>query len=309
MEHRIVRDREVGVAHEAGQRGTGRAATLASVVVPAHDEQAVVGRCLEALLAEARPGELEVVVVANGCRDRTADAARAVGRRTGHRIVVLELDRASKPGALRAADAVAGAFPRVYLDADVVCSTQVLRQLVAAVQQPSVELAVPSRELDLSAAGRTAGAYYRTWAQTPAVQGMLAGRGCYVLSRAGRERLGSWPDAVADDRLVATAVPRAAARQVTGTVRITPPADVRSLLAVRTRVYAGNLALGPVAHEDGPGGARTRRGPRRPGAWSDLLVYAAVSAVAHVRARAAVRRGGVEWGRAVRRDPSLAGRA
>ena len=56
-----------------------------SVVIPAHDEEAVVGRCLAALLDGARPGELDVVVVCNGCTDATADIARGFGR--GVRVV------------------------------------------------------------------------------------------------------------------------------------------------------------------------------------------------------------------------------
>ncbi len=42
----------------------------ASVVIPAHNEEHVIGRCLDRL-AQSASSELEVVVVANGCTDRT----------------------------------------------------------------------------------------------------------------------------------------------------------------------------------------------------------------------------------------------
>ena len=42
-----------------------------SVVIPAHNEETVIGRCLAALFAGAGEGELDVVVVCNGCRDGT----------------------------------------------------------------------------------------------------------------------------------------------------------------------------------------------------------------------------------------------
>ncbi len=52
-----------------------------SVVVPAHDEARLIGRCLDAVaLAAARtPVRVEVVVVANRCRDATAAVAADAG--------------------------------------------------------------------------------------------------------------------------------------------------------------------------------------------------------------------------------------
>jgi glucosyl-3-phosphoglycerate synthase len=57
-------------------RGTVRAV----VVVPAHDEEAWIGRCLEALAgqAEVAPEEFEVIVVLDACEDGTAAAVEAV---------------------------------------------------------------------------------------------------------------------------------------------------------------------------------------------------------------------------------------
>ena len=49
---------------------------LGSVIVPAHDEAAVIARCLGALLEEVAPGTLDVVVACNGCTDATAAVAR-----------------------------------------------------------------------------------------------------------------------------------------------------------------------------------------------------------------------------------------
>jgi glycosyltransferase involved in cell wall biosynthesis len=50
-----------------------------SVVIPAHNESAVIGRLLRSLLHDAQPGEFDVVVVANGCTDDTADVAAGFG--------------------------------------------------------------------------------------------------------------------------------------------------------------------------------------------------------------------------------------
>src|SRR3954447_19697398 len=90
---------------------------VVSVVVPAHDEEAVIGRCLDTLLAGARPGELDVVVVANACTDRTAEVAGRAGVR------VLATPKPGKANAIRLGDAECVTFPRIYLDADVELST------------------------------------------------------------------------------------------------------------------------------------------------------------------------------------------
>ena len=98
-----------------GQRTVNSREPLGSVVIPARDEARVIRRTLDALFTDFEPSELEVIVVCNGCADDTARVARA----SGHPVRVRELRAASKPAALRCADAEATAFPRLYLDADV----------------------------------------------------------------------------------------------------------------------------------------------------------------------------------------------
>ncbi|HEY0870078.1 MAG TPA: glycosyltransferase, partial [Acidothermaceae bacterium] len=66
------------------------AATRVKIVIPAHDEAAVVDRCLSAVLASARPGEFDVVVISNGSTDDTVARARAAGARLAHEVEVVE---------------------------------------------------------------------------------------------------------------------------------------------------------------------------------------------------------------------------
>jgi glycosyltransferase involved in cell wall biosynthesis len=47
-----------------------------SIVIPAHNEEAVIARTLATLLRTAMPREFEVIVVCNGCSDRTAETVR-----------------------------------------------------------------------------------------------------------------------------------------------------------------------------------------------------------------------------------------
>jgi cellulose synthase/poly-beta-1,6-N-acetylglucosamine synthase-like glycosyltransferase len=52
------------------------------LLVPAHDEELLLARCLESLKRQRYPRErLDIVVIADNCRDRTAEIARAAGVR------------------------------------------------------------------------------------------------------------------------------------------------------------------------------------------------------------------------------------
>src|SRR5687768_1481633 len=126
---------EIGCSqHEAGntplvrQRGAAvekKIDTCATVVVPARNEASVLPSCLEGLLGQEYPGRLRVIVAANDCLDDTAEAAQSFSKlftERGHRLDVLELPGGGKPGALNAADELAGPGVRIYLDADVVLS-------------------------------------------------------------------------------------------------------------------------------------------------------------------------------------------
>jgi cellulose synthase/poly-beta-1,6-N-acetylglucosamine synthase-like glycosyltransferase len=69
------------------------------VLIPAHNEELVIRRCLEAVAADRRPRDI-VLVVADRCTDATAEIARGFGAR------VLERGPAEEPG--RAAARQAG---------------------------------------------------------------------------------------------------------------------------------------------------------------------------------------------------------
>jgi glycosyltransferase involved in cell wall biosynthesis len=108
---------------------------IGSVLIPAHNEEAVIGRCLDHLFEAIDPASLEVAVVCNGCHDGTAAVARA----SGHPALVIELDVASKPAALRAGDRALRAFPRLYLDADVVLRGATARQVLEHLGRPGAQ--------------------------------------------------------------------------------------------------------------------------------------------------------------------------
>jgi len=91
-----------------------------SIIVPAHNEEAYLGATLDALRRQRYP-DYEVVVVANGCDDRTADVARE----KCDRLVVLKeksLGVARNLGARMATGELL-----IFLDADTLLEPRALR--------------------------------------------------------------------------------------------------------------------------------------------------------------------------------------
>jgi glucosyl-3-phosphoglycerate synthase len=95
------------------------------VVVPARDEQDVIERCLQALAAQTvTPSAFETIVVADDCRDATAEVARTAARRLGLRLVVLQGPGAGTGPARRLGmDAAADRLLSLGLDRGLIATT------------------------------------------------------------------------------------------------------------------------------------------------------------------------------------------
>ncbi|WP_165314434.1 glycosyltransferase [Agromyces protaetiae] len=257
-----------------------------TVVVPAHDEEALIDAALRNLLDGDGDGA-RVVVVANGCSDATAAKARG----HGERVEVIELDVPSKIAALNAGLARAECFPVVFVDADVTVSGRTLDELVARVEaDPGVLAAAPALSVRPSPSWWVR-QYYRVWALTDYRADAHVGSGVYLLTRGGADRLGSFPDLIADDlyvRQLFAPAERLAAADLR--FEVDAPRSIRSLVARNARIAAGNrqlamrypdLAAAPAAR-----GARSLAGRvwRHPSLWPGFAVYTAVYLAAHRRA-------------------------
>jgi glycosyltransferase involved in cell wall biosynthesis len=218
---------------------------MVSVVIAAHNEAAVIGRCLDALLSDGT-NDLDVTVVANGCTDDTAAVARSRGVR------VIDLPQPGKAAALNAGDAAAVGFPRLYLDADIPLSGAAVRRLAAALERPSGPLEAPSgplavmpcRRLDLSGRPLLVRAYYAIHGRLPVFRNALFGRGAIMLSAAGRARFGQFPDVIADDLFLDSLFAPAEKQEVPQVESVVAtPLRTRDLVRRLTRVRAGNAAL------------------------------------------------------------------
>ena len=266
---------------------------MTSVVIAAHNEEAVIGRCLDALLDE--DGGLDITVVANGCGDRTAAVAAA---RPGVR--VLDLPEPGKANALNAGDAVAVGFPRVYLDADIVLSPGALTALAGALDTTSALAVVPRRVLDLTGRPLLVRAFYAVNSRLPAYRHALFGRGAIALSEVARKRFETFPGYVADDLFLDSLFAVDEKREVsTVSSTVEAPRRTRDLVRRLVRVRAGNAQLRAAS-------SGVRRSVRsswlrdvvlpRPWLYPAGACYAALVLTASYAARRQAR-GEVSWGR------------
>lgn len=258
-----------------------------SVIVPAYNEAAVIDRCLDAMLADAAPGELEIIVVANNCSDDTADRARS----KGEAVTVVETPVGSKIHALNLGDAAASGWPRCYVDADIVVSTAALRAVVDLLNGGDVVVAAPQVRVELSDRPWTVRSFYRVWTSLPYFTEGVIGTGFFAFSEAGRSRFGEWPDIIADDeyaRLVAAPHERGIVRDHSFTV--TPPTTLRNVahIQIRSRAGAAQVAdrFGELQANETTGASRSLAEiARTPRLWPHAPLYLGVMLYAELRAR------------------------
>jgi glycosyltransferase involved in cell wall biosynthesis len=209
---------------------------LISIIIPAHNEETVIAAALKELIAGAESGEFEVIVVCNGCTDKTAEVVTSFG----DAIKCIETPVPSKANALNLGDAEAKGFPRFYQDADVVLSQEAIRQIAEVLQSGQYLAAAPAMRMDFRNASWTVCSFYEVWQQLPYVKEGLIGVGVYALSQAGRERFRHFPDIIADDRFI-RALFKENERAVVKTCYslVKAPTTLGSLLKIKTRSRLG----------------------------------------------------------------------
>ena len=272
-----------------------------SIIVPAHDEEVLLPRLLDGLTRGAAEGELDVIVVANACRDRTADVARGYADRG---VRVIETPVGGKANALNLGDEAARHFPRFYVDADIGLTLDAVRKLTAVLARGDVLAAAPLPAIDLSQSSAAVRAFYDVWQRTPYMRSGMIGSGVYALSRAGRARFDRFPELTADDgfvRLHFAKGERVVVREVAS--KIVAPRDLASLIKIKTRSHFGNLELRRArpdlfANEEGGSGTGTAKLAANPLRWPGLAGYVMVKLIARLRARRQLAAGRVgHWER------------
>ena len=264
---------------------------MISVIVPAYNEEAVIGRTLRGLVEGARAGELELIVVANGCTDRTAQAARSIPGP----IKVIETPVGSKTNAINLGEQSATGFPRFYVDADVQITLDAIRLMASELTRTGALAVGPGVRVDLTRASWPVRAFYRIddllWSKTDGI----GHTGVYGLSEAGRKRFSQFPPVIGDDAFVKRHFAESERIGVPQAVSIvTPPSRLSGLVRIKTRSHLGNYELTrryPDLKSTHKPASKLPTHARDPRLWPHLAVYVLVKLVARARAKRQLSRG------------------
>jgi cellulose synthase/poly-beta-1,6-N-acetylglucosamine synthase-like glycosyltransferase len=143
----------------------GDAAPSVAVVVAAHDEEAVIARRLENLLALDYPRDhVEIVVASDGSADRTDEIVEEFEARE-ERIRLVRSPRAGKVAAQNAAVRDIDADVVAFSDANAVWAPNALTKLVRSFPDPDIAYVCGRLQLDEPGDGNREGVYWRyeTW--------------------------------------------------------------------------------------------------------------------------------------------------
>lgn len=264
----------------------------ASIIIPAHNESAVIGRSLELLLRDAADGEFDIIVVCNGCTDDTF----AVASNFAPRVRVENLSTPGKTGALNRGDEIATTFPRVYLDADIDLSTDHVRRLIATLDTPEPRVAAPKSHMHTGDRPWFIRSFYRAWQRTEFMQSNAVGNGVYAMNAAGRARFDTFPNITADDLFVYALFSqdeRICPKDVKAGLHT--PMRLADLFRVRRRVYYGNAEMARTENAPAdPSNSRNSavsllRASKTPKELFDAVVYLGVNTAAKVSAKRQLR--------------------
>ncbi|MFP7569265.1 glycosyltransferase [Marivita sp. S2033] len=222
---------------------TAKSLPLLTVLIPASNEEALIGRCLRSLLESewTHAGYVEVIVISNGSKDRTTEHSLQMQEsfcEKGWSLRVLDRKDGGKLGALNAGDHIAKGAIRVYLDADVTLSNLVLTQIYSALDVPDARYASGTLMLAKPASSATR-AYARIYAKVPFMKSSAPGAGLFAVNAPGRLRWGAFPNIISDDTFVRLSF-RPDERVQVGACYTWPLVEGwRNLIRVRRRQNAG----------------------------------------------------------------------
>jgi glycosyltransferase involved in cell wall biosynthesis len=281
----------------------------ASVVIPAHMEEAALPRQLASLLNQDLAGHrLHVVVIVNGSTDATAEAARAFAdrfRSAGHHLDVVELDFPSKAEALNVGDRVASTFPRIYLDADITLSKNAIHRTIDVLAASGTPLLAAPKALVADCTGVVSRHYGRLWSQLPYIREQVAGVGFYAVNEPGRRLFQQFPAQLgADDKFVRLHFAKEEAVVLEdASFCIYLPERLGELIRVRGRWTRFNFELArnrtDLARRDRPRWWSSMRYVARvPNQWPYIPLFLLVWFGGWVLALTEIAHGGERWSRA-----------
>jgi glycosyltransferase involved in cell wall biosynthesis len=272
---------------------------MISIVIPAHNESAVIARTLKAILDRSEQDELDIVVVCNGCTDGTASVARSFGSP----VRVIETPVSGKTNALNLGDEAAYGFPRLYMDADIVLARDAIRELASALEDDEILAVAPTGQYDLRGCSWLVRAFFEVRSLLPSAREGIGGSGVYALSEKGRLRFPQFPAITADDGYVRIQFQSNERKTLPSAYStVFAPRTIRGLMAQKTRAHYGSYELRdlfPALWENRGESNRSSllRLFARPQLWLSLSVYCLVMSIARRRARQRLQKKHCDWER------------
>jgi glycosyltransferase involved in cell wall biosynthesis len=209
---------------------------VATILIPAHNEEAVIGRTLWNLSRGLPLEDFRVVVIANGCLDATAARAQTALPQAE----IIETDRAGKCHALNLGYEVSTRdAPIICLDADLDVTAESLAALVAPLRSGVSRAACGRMDVATSEASLLVRSFYLGWRTNPYFnQGKFGG--LFALSPQGAARVFPLPDITADDEFIRRSFDPAEITFVPECCFLArAPAKLASLVKVRRRSLRG----------------------------------------------------------------------
>lgn len=212
---------------------------MISIIIPAYNEESVLSRCLDSVLRDAKTNEFEIIVVCNGCIDNTKKIAESYG----DKVVVFNTEQASKTLALNIGDENAHHFPRFYLDADIIITTDSIRKVAISLEDGASLAAAPKINFDTSKASFMVKQFYKVWQFNPYFTNMI-GSGLYALSKKGRSKFGAFPAIISDDEYMRIHFKDKERKTVDScSFTVVSPKNLNILIKIKTRARLGCYQL------------------------------------------------------------------
>jgi glycosyltransferase involved in cell wall biosynthesis len=211
---------------------------MASIIVPAHNEAAVIERCLDSLVKQK--GIDTLIVACNGCSDNTAELVRQYPK-----IICLEIDKPSKTNALNEAEQHITSYPVFYLDADTHLQAGAIEKITQTLQeQTQLHLVAPTPKIDVSKSSWLVQQYYKIWLDLPYIKSGVIATCSFIVTEQGRKRFDHFPDIINDDRFIHCQFKANEVSNIAGSeIYIQAPRTLYSLIKIKTRARLGNMQL------------------------------------------------------------------
>lgn len=212
---------------------------LATILIPAFNEEAVIHRSLSPLAAAARDGRFQVIVIANGCTDQTIEAAITACPDAE----ILDLTEGSKVGALNVGSKRRHGWVTVCLDADVEITEEAITRLIEPLLVDQADVACGRMIADLTGSTGLVKAFYRGWMLNPYFDAGKPG-GVFAMADWVTRDLFPMPRVVADDEYIARRTEKYRKAYVPlAAFRVHAPKTLTALLNIRRRSRRGTRSL------------------------------------------------------------------